>query len=90
MTATPLLGCEPGEAGAQVSAPVPRVIDGETPRDVSLLLWWRPVGSNTHAESWVIGQLSSSEPGKWWGGGRYQDIWHVTHWLPLPAKVVRP
>ena len=25
--------------------------------------------------------------GKWWDGGKYQDVWHVTHWLPLPGRV---
>lgn len=57
------------------------------PLDKSVLLWWRPINENPHAEIVVIGHVSSHEPGKWWNGqrGEYQDIWHVTHWAPLPA-----
>jgi hypothetical protein len=63
-----------------------QVIDEDTPRDVSLLLWWRPIDGSPARQESVIGQLSSHEPGKWWNGqrGEYADIWHVTHWQLLP------
>lgn len=56
------------------------------PKDVSLLLWWRPIAPNKAAETVVIGQVSSYERGKWWNGqtAKYQDLWHITHWMPLP------
>jgi hypothetical protein len=56
------------------------------PSDVTLLFWWRPIAPNPHAEAAVIGVVSSHEPGKWWNPQRaeYQDLWHVTHWRPLP------
>lgn len=62
-----------------------RTIDS-APRDKNILLWWRPRSPNPHAEACVIGQISSYEEGKWWNGqrGEYQDVSHVTHWLPLP------
>lgn len=58
------------------------------PLDRSVLLWWRPVKDNPYAECWVIGQVSSHEPGKWWNGqrGECQDLQHVTHWMPLPPS----
>jgi hypothetical protein len=57
------------------------------PTDRSILLWWRPKDANPFAEDVVIGQVSSHELGKWWNGqrGEYQDVWHVTHWAPLPS-----
>jgi hypothetical protein len=45
------------------------------------------LSDNRYAEACVIGQLSGYEEGKWWNGqrGEYQDLWHVTHWMPLPG-----
>jgi hypothetical protein len=45
-----------------------------------------PLSNNRYAECCVIGQVLAHEEGKWWDGreGRYQDVWHVTHWRPLP------
>lgn len=56
------------------------------PLEKTVLLWWRPIDDNPWAEACVIGQVSAHEPGKWWNGqrGEYQDLWHVTHWMPLP------
>ena len=56
------------------------------PKDVFLLLWWRPRDGNIYAESCVIGQVSSYETGKWWNGqtGNYQELERVTHWMNLP------
>lgn len=56
------------------------------PLDKNVLLWWRPNDENPYAEAVVIGCVSSHEDGKWWNPQRavYQDIWHVTHWMPLP------
>lgn len=58
------------------------------PPDTSLLLWWTPRTPNKYAETWVIGQVSTWEPGKWWNGqtGKYQDLTHITHWMPLPPS----
>jgi len=58
------------------------------PVATSILLWWRPKDGNKYAEACVIGQISAHEDGKWWNGqrGEYQDIWHVTHWMPLPSS----
>jgi len=63
---------------------------GSAPKNVSVLLWWRPKDSNPLAESCVIGQVSSYEPGKWWNEqtGTYQDLSHITHWMPLPEKPI--
>ena len=46
------------------------------------------MSNNRYAEACVIGQVSASEPGTWWNGqrGESQDIWHVTHWMPLPKS----
>lgn len=69
------------------------------PLNKSVLLWWRPradpayphsphaaspLSNNKYAECCVIGQVSSYMEGMWWDGDQYQDIWHVTHWRPLP------
>ncbi len=45
-----------------------------------------PLSDNRYAECCVIGEVSGYEKGKWWDGrdGQYQDLWHVTHWRPLP------
>lgn len=76
------------------------------PLDTPVLMWWRPkadpkyphpasaasdLSNNRYAETCVIGQVSSHEPGKWWNGqtGTYQDLWHVTHWMPLPKSPVQ-
>lgn len=46
------------------------------------------LSNNRYAEACVIGQVSSHEPGTWWNGqtGKSQDLWHVTHWMPLPKR----
>lgn len=46
------------------------------------------LSDNKYAEQCVIGQVSEHEEGQWWNGqrGEYQDIWHVTHWMPLPKS----
>ena len=46
------------------------------------------LSDNRYAEACVIGQVSSHEPGTWWNGqtAKSQDIWHVTHWKPLPKR----
>ena len=56
------------------------------PRGKWLQLWWRPKTENHYAETVVIGQVSDSTQ-TWWNGqrGEHQDIWHITHWRPLPA-----
>lgn len=56
------------------------------PLETPVLLWWRPVGENKFAEACVIGTVSVHMAGEWWNGqtGTYQDLWHVTHWTPLP------
>lgn len=53
-----------------------------------------PLSNNRYAEACVIGQVCAPDqtngwgqkPTKWWNGqrGEQQDIWHVTHWRPLP------
>lgn len=78
---------------------------GTAPMGKSILMWWRPVASdkyphppeaasplsnNKYAENCVIGQLSVHEDGKWWDGREYKDIWHVTHWMPLPDAPYAP
>ena len=47
------------------------------------------LGNNAYAECWVIGSICGGGEfeGKWWDGSKYQDVWHVTHWLPLPDRV---
>jgi hypothetical protein len=45
--------------------------------------------NNRYAETCVIGSIVDpkdfdAKPSQWWDGKRYQDIWHVTHWQPLP------
>lgn len=57
------------------------------PLNKNVLLWWRPIDDNKCAECAVIGQISFYEQGQWWNGqtGTYQDIWHVTKWMPLPT-----
>lgn len=49
--------------------------------------------NNKYAECSVIGQvcwhdgmLTGEKPNTWWNGQRQeeQDIWHITHWMPLP------
>src|ERR1700749_4051550 len=56
------------------------------PKDKNILMWWRPIDNNEWAESVVIGSVASSEEGKWWNSQRaeYQNLWHITHWMPLP------
>lgn len=56
------------------------------PHGVELLLWWRPLSPNKSAEAVVLGQISTHETGKWWNSqrGEYQELWHVTHWMPKP------
>jgi len=55
------------------------------PLDKWVLFWWRPINDNRYAETVTMGQVSSHEVGKWWDlTGKYQDLWHVTHWMPLP------
>jgi hypothetical protein len=46
------------------------------------------LSNNRYAETCVIGQRSFSERGTWWNGqrGESQDIWHITHWQPLPNR----
>lgn len=73
------------------------------PKSTWVLMWWRPrsdpdyphppevasrLSNNRFAEACVIGQISVHEPDKWWDGDRYQDIWHVTHWMSLPGSPV--
>lgn len=45
-----------------------------------------PLSDNRYAETCVIGRVPGETPGTWWNGQRMesQDIWHVTHWRPLP------
>lgn len=51
-----------------------------------------PLSNNRYAEACVTGSVSSPDqrngfgqvPTKWWDGSKEQDIWHVTHWMPLP------
>jgi len=57
-----------------------------------LMFWWRPIKPNPYAECCVIGNLcyqyeTGQRNGKWWNDalGGEQDIWHLTHWMPLPA-----
>jgi hypothetical protein len=67
---------------------------GSAPWNKTVLLWWRPITENRFAEATVVGQVvapdeplsEDSKPTRWWNGqrGEYQDIWHVTHWMPLP------
>jgi hypothetical protein len=66
------------------------------PLDKWLLLWWTPVSLNPHAETWIIGQVSSHESGKYWDGRYekdctegYKDLARITHWMPLPAPPKR-
>ncbi|MBU8921803.1 MAG: DUF551 domain-containing protein [Bacteroidales bacterium] len=57
------------------------------PVGVRLLLWWRPIDGNKHAETSLIGQVCYGEyEGQWWNDqrGAYQDLWHITHWKLLP------
>lgn len=53
-----------------------------------LLFWWRPINNNIHAEACVTGSLPYPPTGQWWNEqiGKYQDIWHLTHWMELPWK----
>ena len=62
------------------------------PVNKTVLFWWRPINPNPYAEACVIGQISSYEEGKWWDSarGEYQDVWHVTHWMPLPGAPRSP
>ena len=57
------------------------------PRDRLLVLWWRPTSSRLGNP--VIGSICGDGPydGMWWSGqfGFYQDVWHITHWMPLPT-----
>jgi hypothetical protein len=68
----------------------PQPID-TAPLDKNVLLWWTPKTPNPHAECWVIGAVSSHDPGKWWNGQRAQleELAHITHWRPLPAGPTR-
>jgi len=62
------------------------------PVGTRLLFWWRPIGDNNkYAEAVVIGSLPYPPTGQWWNdqAGRHQDIWHLTHWMPLPEPPVR-
>ena len=56
------------------------------PQGTSILLWWRPVNGNIYAETAVLGQIGYGDhKGEWWNcRGEYQDVWHLTHWMPLP------
>lgn len=67
------------------------------PVGVRLLFWWRPIDGNKHAEACVTGSLcygydathghiTGEKTGKWWNDqlGKEQDVWHLTHWMPLP------
>ncbi len=58
------------------------------PKDKNLLLWWIPRDGNRYAEAIIIGQVSFYEEGQWYNvqTGIYQDIAHITHWMPLPDK----
>ena len=59
------------------------------PWDKSLLLWWVPKDPNTYAECCVIGVVCARDmEGQWYNGqlGNYQDVKHVTHWMPLPSE----
>lgn len=59
------------------------------PKDVRVLLYWRPITSNPYAEAVVCGTVPSAEPGKWWSDNAvYQDLWHITHWMPLPPPPI--
>lgn len=56
-----------------------------------LMFWWRPIKPNPYAECCVVGNLcykydTGERNGKWWNDalGGEQDIWHLTHWMPLP------
>lgn len=53
-----------------------------------LLFWWRPIDGNKHAECCTIGVLLDDPPNTWWNGraGEYQDVWHLTHWMPAPKR----
>ena len=47
------------------------------------------LSNNVYAECWTVGSICGEGEfeGKWWDGHKYQDAWHVTHWLPLPGRV---
>lgn len=57
---------------------------------VEVIFWWRPASDNPFVETCVIGSLPPPghlKYGKCWRDPRtgiYQDVWHVTHWRPLP------
>jgi hypothetical protein len=59
----------------------------EAPLDNSVLIWWVPISPNKHAECWIIGQVSSHEPGKFWNpsAGIYDDLSRIKWWMPLPS-----
>lgn len=56
--------------------------------------------NNKYAECCVIGHVSlhdgmltaGEKPKTWWNGQRQeeQDIWHITHWMPLPSPPDAP
>jgi len=69
-------------------------IDGDTPLDTRLLLWWTPKTPNKYAEVIIIGEISSHFEGTYFDGYRikregyeagYADLKHITHWRYLPA-----
>lgn len=53
------------------------------PLDKLVLCWWRPKTDNKYAECAITAVVSSHESGKYWDG-ELHDLWHLTHWQPLP------
>lgn len=56
------------------------------PLDKSILIWWVPIRLNPFAETCIIGQVSSHQPGKFWNpaAGIYDDLSRIKWWQPLP------
>jgi hypothetical protein len=63
------------------------------PRDKRILLWWTPITPNKPAETVIVGEVSSYEPGCYYHGQDhsvmgskigYGPLKLITHWMPLP------
>lgn len=59
---------------------------GTAPKGVKLLFAWRNKDDISYPEDVVTGQISRHEDGKWWDGLKYQNVWHLTHWMDLPVN----